>query len=81
MHMQTGLQIKLKHAMTPMLLAVIVDYSALRMLVVDYSASRMLVVAYFTSAARRGTSARRAARHSARRAARRRLLGLAHARR
>jgi hypothetical protein len=50
-------------------------------LVVDYSASRMLVVDYFTSAARLGNSARRAARHAARRATRRRLLRLAQARR
>jgi hypothetical protein len=48
---------------------------------IEYSASRRLVVDYFTSAARVGASARRAARHMARRAARRRLLRLAQARR
>jgi hypothetical protein len=36
-------------------------------LVVDYSASRKLVVDYFTSAARPGASARRAACHTVRR--------------
>jgi hypothetical protein len=51
------------------------------LLVVDYSTSRRHVVDYFASAARPGTSARRAARHAARRAARRRLLHLAQARR
>jgi hypothetical protein len=51
------------------------------LLVVDYSASRRLVVDYFASVARPGASARRAARHAARRAARRRLLRLAQARR
>jgi hypothetical protein len=40
-------------------------------LVVDYSASRRLVVDYFTSTARPGASARRAAHQTARRAARR----------
>jgi hypothetical protein len=45
-------------------------------LIVDYSG---LVVDYFTSAARPGASARRAARHAARRAAHRRLLHLRHA--
>jgi hypothetical protein len=47
-------------------------------LTVDYSG---LVVDYFTSAARPGASARRAARHAARCATRRRLLRLAQARR
>jgi hypothetical protein len=46
-------------------------------LVVDYSASRRLVVDYFTSAARSGASARRAARHAARCTARSPLLPLA----
>jgi hypothetical protein len=59
----------------------VIDYSASRRLVVDNSASRRLVVDYFTSAARPGASARRAARHAARRAAHRRLLRLAQARR
>jgi hypothetical protein len=45
-------------------------------LIVDYSG---LVVDYFTSAARPGASARRAARHAARRAARHRLLRLCRA--
>jgi hypothetical protein len=40
-------------------------------LVVDYSASRRLIVDYFTSAARLGASARRAAHYATRRAARR----------
>jgi hypothetical protein len=42
--------------------------------VVDYSGSRRIVIEYFTSAARLGASARRAACYAARRAARRRLL-------
>jgi hypothetical protein len=50
-------------------------------LVVDYSVSRRLVVDYFTSIARPGASARRAARHADRRAARCRLLRLAKAHR
>jgi hypothetical protein len=48
-------------------------------LVVDNSASRKLVVDYFTSAARPGASARRAARNPDRCAARRRLLRLCRA--
>jgi hypothetical protein len=57
-----------------------VDYSASRRLDVNNSASRSLVVDYFSSAARLGASARRAARHAASRAARRRQLRLAQAR-
>jgi hypothetical protein len=45
----------------------IINYSASRRLVVDNSASRRLVVDCFTSTARPGASARRAARHAARR--------------
>jgi hypothetical protein len=53
----------------------VVDYSASCRLVVDNSASRRLVVDNFTSAARTGASARRAAC----RAARRRLLRIRRA--
>jgi hypothetical protein len=52
----------------------VVDFSASRTLVVDNSASRRLVVDYFASAARPGSSARRAARRADRQTARRRLL-------
>jgi hypothetical protein len=64
---------------TRLVASLVVDFSASRRLVVDYSASRRLVVDYFVYAARRGASARRAARHADRRAARRRLLRLRRA--
>jgi hypothetical protein len=52
---------------TRLVVPLVVDYFASRRLVVDYSGSRRLVVDYFTSAARPGASARRAARHVAHR--------------
>jgi hypothetical protein len=55
---------------TRLVAPLVVDYSASLRLVLDNSASRRLIVDYFTSAARLGASARRAARHAARRAAR-----------
>jgi hypothetical protein len=45
----------------------VVDYTTSSRLVIDYSASLRLVVDYFTSTARPGASARRAARRAARR--------------
>jgi hypothetical protein len=59
----------------------VIDYSASRRLVVDNSTSHRLVVDYFTSAARPGASARRAAHHAARRTARCQLLCVTQARR
>jgi hypothetical protein len=61
---------------TRLVVLLVVDYSASCRLVVDNSGLRGLVVDYFTSAARPGASARRAALYGARRAARRRLLHL-----
>jgi hypothetical protein len=68
---------------TRLVAPLVVDYSASRRLivplVVDYSTSLRLVVDYFASAARPGTSARRAARHTARRATCHQLLRLRRA--
>jgi hypothetical protein len=63
----------------PLVVSLVVDYSASRRLVVDNSSLRSLAADYFASAAHSGASSRRAFRRLARCAARHRLLRLRHA--
>jgi hypothetical protein len=51
---------------TRLVMPLVVVYSGSHRIVIDYSVSRRLVINYFTSAARPGASARRAARDVAR---------------